>query len=309
MNDSMAQREHALAPAAPAGWRNAAGWTGAILISLLFLVSGMWKVLDAPAAAVRMKQALVPEVLSLPTAIGFGVVEVFAAILIVIPSYRRWGAWITSLLLVAFLVYFAVLYNALQGEECNCFPWVERAVGPAFFIGDAIMLALALAAGYWARPSTGSIRKASALLAGIGVFALASYGVAVARQSGTPAPQSIMVDGAAHSLERGKVLIYFFDPECLSCLHSGQRMAEYKWADTRVIVAPTRLEQFAPQFLADTGLKAGITSDAALLRQSFPFVDVPAAVAIEDGRQKALLLQFEGGQFPAELRKLGFIHE
>ncbi len=38
------------------------------------------------------------------------------------------------------MVYFAVLYDRLLGEDCSCFPWVERVVGPAFFVGDAVRI-------------------------------------------------------------------------------------------------------------------------------------------------------------------------
>lgn len=307
MNDSMAQSERALVPLELSGWKTAASWTGAILTSLLFLVSGLWKITDAPAAAVRMTQALIPEFLSLPAAIGFGIVETFAAVLILLPRYRRWGAVLASLLLAAFMVYFAVFYNTLRGEECNCFPWVERVVGPAFFIGDAIMLALAIIAGVWARPVTGSIRSAVVIVAAVTVFALVSYGVAATRHTGTRAPASITVDGKPYSLQHGRVLIYFFDPECLHCLHAAQRMATFDWMDTRVVAAPVAQPAFAQSFLNDAGLKVPVTSDGAKLRETFPFVDVPAAAAIDEGRQAAMLLQWDGDAAERELRKLGFI--
>lgn len=307
MNDSMAQSERTLAPLELSGWKTAASWTGAILTALIFMVSGIWKITDAPGAAVRMTQALIPEALSLPAAISFGIAETLAAVLILVPRYRRWGAWLASLMLVAFLVYFAIFYNTLRGEECNCFPWIQRAVGPAFFVGDAIMLAFALMAGVWARPVTGSIRCAVLILGAVSVFALVSYGAAVTRQTGTPAPASITVDGKPYSLQQGKILIYFIDPECLHCLDVARRMAKYQWRDTRLVVVPIQQPQFAQAFLNDAGLQAPISPDAALLRRTFPFVDVPAAVALVDGRQKALILQFDGEQPAAELKKLGFI--
>lgn len=305
MNDSMAQPDEALVPLDVSGWKTAASWMSAVAISLLFLIAGLWKITDAPSAAVRLTQALVPEVLSLPAAIALGIAETFAGVLILVPRYRRWGAWLSGLLLVAFMVYIGVFYGQLRGEECNCFPWVERAVGPAFFIGDAVMLVLAALAGVWAKPVTGSRRSAALILAAVSVFALVSYGAAVTRPTGTPAPATITVDGQPYSLEHGRVLIYFFDAECLHCLHVGRRLAEYNWGDTRIVVAPVQRPELALGFLQDTGLRAAITTDTALLRQTFPFVDVPAAVAIEDGRQQALLLQFEGAE--AELRSLGFI--
>ncbi len=45
------------------------------------------------------------------------------------PRFRRWGAWLTGLLLVAFMLYIGYYYNVLRGAECSCFPWLKRAVG------------------------------------------------------------------------------------------------------------------------------------------------------------------------------------
>jgi len=307
MNDSMAQPDHALASLELAGWKAALSWTGAILISLTFLISGLWKITDAPSAAVRMAQARIPEMLSLPAAVSFGIAETFAGVLLIVPRYRRWGAWLGGLMLVAFLVYFGVNYNALRGEECNCFPWIRRVVGPAFFIGDFIMLALTFLAAVWAKPSEGK-RGAVLILAAVSVFALVSYGVAATRHRGTRAPDTITVDGKPYSLTEGNILIYFFDPECLHCLDAAKRMAGYNWGTTRVVVAPVQQARFAPDFLRDSGLRALVTTDAATLRQLFPFVSVPAAVALHNGYQVKALTQFDGDQPGAILKDLGFIH-
>jgi uncharacterized membrane protein YphA (DoxX/SURF4 family) len=307
MNDSMAQPGSALAQLELPGWKTAASWVGAVLIALLFLVSGLWKITDAPSAAVRMAQAMIPESLSLAAAISVGIGETFVAVLILVPRYRRWGAWLASLMLVAFMIYVGIYYNALRGEECNCFPWVKRAVGPMFFISDAAMLALAVVAGVWARPVSGTLRTASVILAAVTVFALVSYGVAATRQTGTRAPDTIMVDGKTYPIAHGKVFLYFFDPECLHCFEAAKRMATYQWGDTRVIVLPVGQAQFAAGFLRDTGLKAEISSDAAGLRTLFPFVDVPAGVALENGRQRAAVTQFADEQPGKALRELGFI--
>ena len=307
MNDSMAQPDRTIAPLELSGWKTTASWAGAILTAILFLISGLWKITDAPGAAVRMAQARIPEYLALPAAISFGIAETFAAVLILVPRFRRWGAWLAALMLMAFLVYFGVNYSTLRGEECNCFPWIKRVVGPAFFIGDAVMLLLAIAAGLWAKPADGSKRSAAVILAAVTVFALVSYGVAAARPTGTRAPASITVDGKPYSLEEGKVFLYFFDPECLHCFDAAKRMSTYNWRDTRVVVLPVGQPQFAAGFLRDTGLKAVISTDAATLRKTFPFVSVPAGVALDNGREKAALVQFEGAQPGAELRKLGFI--
>src|SRR5436305_2262643 len=113
-------------------WRAGLNWLAAILISLIFFVAGLWKVTDPAGAAVRLAQAKVPESLSIAAALGLGVLETFAAVLLLVPRFRRWGAWLGTLLLISFMVYIGVHYNELRGSECACFPWIKRAVGPAF---------------------------------------------------------------------------------------------------------------------------------------------------------------------------------
>ena len=72
-----------------------------------------------------------------------GVAETIAGVLLLVPRLRRWGAMLSGALLIIFVVYFGINYNALRGQDCSCFPWLKRAVGPGFFIGDGAMLALA----------------------------------------------------------------------------------------------------------------------------------------------------------------------
>src|SRR5579871_2170468 len=151
-------------------WKTAVGWLCAITISILFLTSGLWKITDVPGWAVRVAEFKIPANLSIPIAIGFGIAETFAGVLILVPRFRRWGAWLVSLLLVGFVVYFALNYSTLAGQECSCFPLVKRVVGPAFFFGDAAMLAMAVLAGVWAKPPS-SLRSAALVLGAVVVFA------------------------------------------------------------------------------------------------------------------------------------------
>ncbi|MBK5291580.1 MAG: DoxX family protein, partial [Acidobacteriia bacterium] len=137
---------------APA-WKAASSWVSAILLALLFLASGVWKVTDPLGWAARVTQLQVPSILSMPVTLGVGVTEIFAAVLLAVPRFRRWGAWLTGFLLAAFMIYIGYHYNTLLGEECSCFPWLKRSVGPQFFIGDGIMLAMAAIAGWWTSPS------------------------------------------------------------------------------------------------------------------------------------------------------------
>jgi uncharacterized membrane protein YphA (DoxX/SURF4 family) len=292
------------------GWKTTLNWVAAILIALVFLVSGIWKLTDPIGAAARLAQAKVPEGLSIPAAMGLGTVETFAGILLLIPSFRRWGAALGTFLLAAFMLFVGYHYQELRGAECTCFPWIKRAVGPAFFAGDGIMMLLAIAAGIGVRRSRG-VRPAAFVLTGLAVLSVAFYGYGATRHNGTPAPASITAEnGQVVSLKEGKVLIFFFDPQCLHCLAAGRKFASFNWGTTRVIGVPTQNPQFGDWFLGKAGLtgKATISKDLELLKKTFPFDSAPAAVAIQDGYEKAMLLQFETDTEPlATLKKIGFV--
>ena len=291
-------------------WQAAVNWISAILIAIVFLVAGIWKATDPVGAAVRLAQARVPESLSLFAAVAFGIAETFAGVLLLIPRFRRWGSIITSLLLVAFMIFIGIHYKELVGAECSCFPWLKRAVGPGFFVGDGIMLVLAILAGWWTKQSEG-LRPAALVLAAVVVFAGVSYGVSATRQTGTKAPDTITAeDGKVLSLKEGKVLIYFFNPQCMHCLEAGKKMAGYNWGDTRWIGVATENPQFGGWFLGKAGLsgKGPLAKDLDVLKKLFPFDLPPAAVALENGYQKAMLLQFEDAEPAATLKKIGFIY-
>ena len=306
MDHSMAQPHQGLAELELPSWKTTLSWVGAILLALVFLVSGLWKLTDAPGAAVRMAQARVPQSLSLAAAIGFGIAETFAAVLLLAPRFRRWGAWLGGALLVAFMIFIGINYNALRGAECSCFPWVKRAVGPGFFIGDGIMLALAVLAGLWARRAQ-SLRTAMLVLGAVTLFAAGSYGVAAMRQTGTKAPDTVTVNGKPYSLQEGKILIFYFDPECLHCLDAAKRMSKLNWGDTRIVAVPINVKQFAQGFLDDTHLNAVISNDLPQLKKIFPYVSAPAGVALVNGREKMALTQFEDPEPTDTLKKIGFI--
>src|ERR1700749_1765257 len=235
------------------GWKSASNWTAALLISAVFLLAGLWKITDPTGAAARLAQAKVPESLSIPAAVILGTLETFTGILLLVPRFRRWGSVIGTLLLLAFMVFIGVHYNELRGADCSCFPWVKRAVGPQFFVGDGIMMLLAIVAGIGSRASRG-LRSAGFILAAVAVFAAASYGYAQRRHTGTKAPATIAAqDGSSISLDKGKVFIFFFDPQCLHCRDAGQRLAALNWGDTRFVGVPTQHPQFGNWFMGKAG--------------------------------------------------------
>ena len=294
---------------ASAGWKIYVGTAIGVLMGLFWIIVGGWKVTHPYDFAALVTQLKVPSTMSLPFAAVLGTGEIFGGILLLIPALRRWGAILTSGLLLGFMGYMAINYSELKGMDCSCFPWLKRTVSPEFFVGDGAMLAVTALAGLWAARSR-NFKAAGGLLAAVVLFSGASVGYAVSRQTGTPAPETVMVDGKPFSIALGKVFVFFFDPQCMHCFHSAQEMQKYKWAEgTKIIVAPVRVPEFAKQFLDDTGLKAtAITSDAESLRKTFNMnADPPNGVAIENGRVRQSFIAFDDSQPKTGLKELGWI--
>lgn len=288
------------------GWKSVASHIAAFIIAILFLSSGIWKIIEPFTWRTMVEQLNVPYALSMPLTLALGIGETFAGVLVLMPRFRRWGASLAALLLIVFMIYMGVNYSTLAGKDCSCFPWVKRTVSPEFFIGDAIMLALALIAGWWSRPAWG-VRSAAVVLGAVAVFSGVSFGVNAARQSGTKAPDTITVDGQPYSLRHGNIFLYFYDPLCSHCDAAARKMSKLNWGDTKVVAIPTNDPQFAASFLHDTHLKAVTSLDVQQLRKIFPFRDPPFGVALHNGREKAPVTRFEGNEPDETLKRIGFV--
>jgi uncharacterized membrane protein YphA (DoxX/SURF4 family) len=290
-------------------WKKAIGGVCAVLMAILFFVTGAWKLSDPFFWSEFLEQLRVPAALALPGTIALGICEMLGGVLILVPRLRRWGAWLVGGLLVFFMIYIGANYSALVGKDCSCFPLVKRTVGPAFFFEDGGMFLMAVLAGVWARHSE-NLRAALVILGAVVVFAAASFGVNTARASGLQAPPSITVDGKDFSLQQGKIFLFFYDPTCPHCEAAARKMAKLNWNDTTVVAIPTDTPQFAASFLHDTHLKAGTSNDLALLTKTFKFANGPYGVALVRGHQKATIDvgAFEKETEPAAtLRGLGFV--
>jgi hypothetical protein len=290
-------------------WKKAIGGVCAVLLTILFFVSGAWKLTDPYLWSQALVEFRLPPVLALPGTLALGIGEMLGGVLILVPRFRRWGAWLIGLLLVVFMVYIGANYGALVGKECSCFPLVKRTVGPAFFLGDGAFLVMAVVAGMWARASD-NLRGALVILGAVVVFAAASFGVNTARASGLQAPPSITVDGKPFSLQQGKTFLFFYDPTCPHCEAAAKKMAKLNWKDASIVAIPTDTPQFAASFLHDTGLKAGTSNDLALLTKTFKFANGPYGVALVRGHQKGIVDvgTFEkDGEPAATLKGLGFV--
>ncbi|HTW67877.1 MAG TPA: MauE/DoxX family redox-associated membrane protein [Bryobacteraceae bacterium] len=290
-------------------WKKGIGGVCAVLLAILFFVSGAWKLTDPFTWSQYLVEFRLPSALALPGALAVGTGEMVGAVLILVPRFRRWGAWLIGFLLVVFMIYIGANYGALAGKDCSCFPLVKRAVGPAFFFEDGAMLVMAVLAGMWARSSE-NLRAALVILGTVIVFGGVSFGVNSARASGLQAPPSITVDGKPFSLQEGKVFLFFYDPTCPHCEAAARKLAKLKWNDTTIVAVPTDTPQFAASFLHDTGLKAGTSNDLALLTKTFKFANGPYGVALVRGHEKGVV---DVGGFDkvnepaATLRPLGFV--
>jgi uncharacterized membrane protein YphA (DoxX/SURF4 family) len=279
----------------------------AAILAVLFLSSGVWKITDVPGWAVRLAQARIPESLSVAGALVVGTAETVAGVFILVPKLRRWGALLAGILLLVFLGYFAVNYGALRGQDCSCFPWLKRVVGPGFFLGDGAMLALAIAAGVWARRPAG-LRTAVIISSAIAVFALVSYGAETVRQTGTRAPATIVADGRPLAMGHGKFFLFFFNPMCSHCQDAAKRMSQLDWGETQVVAIPVEQPQFSAQFLNETGLRALTSREFTTLSRTFGYTAYPFGVALVNGRERAPVTHFEGDEPALTLRQLGLVH-
>lgn len=288
-------------------WKSVASHIAAFAVAVLFVSAGVWKITSPFQVSRLMEQMLVPYQLSMALTLCLAVSETFAGVLVLVPRFRKWGAWLATLLLLAFMLYIGFNYKRLVGMACSCFPWVKRAVGPAFFFEDAGMLLAALIAGWWARPAE-SMRSAMVVLGVVAVFTGVSYGSAVTHQSGTKAPDSILVDGKPYSLQHGRIFLFFYDPTCSHCEAAARAMSTYHWkSDVVRIGLPTTMARFAASFQHDTHYDALISSDAETLKKTFTFGDPPYGVALEGGREVGPVAHFDAPEPADSLRKLGFI--
>jgi uncharacterized membrane protein YphA (DoxX/SURF4 family) len=311
MDDSMAHGEATLFPAEKASecplWQSIAATVAAVALALLFLSSGLWKLIDPISWSERLVQALVPRQLALLGALAVGMTETLGAVLVLVPRWRRWGAWICGALLLFFMAYFAINYKTLAGDDCSCFPWLKRVVGPGFFLSDAGMLLLAGVAAAWSTPSR-TLKQAASVLGVIVVFAGACFAYQATRGGGVVAPPAITVDGKPFALRQGKVFVFFFDPECAHCFAAAKDFSTYHWkSDVREVSVPTVNPQWGEIFLKRTGFNSLLTTDQKVLRDAFKFTDPPYAVSLEDGRLVKALPFFDDTEPRKTLKAMGWI--
>jgi hypothetical protein len=278
------------------------------LLGLIFLVSGVWKMLDPIKTGELLEQAQVPAGLGVLGAATLGTLEVFTAFLLFVRRYRRWGGILGTSLLLFFMGWIAFYYPVLVGRQCSCFPIIKRSIGPMFFVTDGIMLLFGLAAWLWSEYSRG-LKTPALVLVALAALAGGSYAWNESRIVHAHIPNPVIVDGQPADLSRGKVFLFFYDPSCMHCDAAARFMSGFDWTDTRVVSIPTVNPQWAGQFLHDTGMKAGTSLELDPLKKTFPFVDPPYGVALKSGVVKQTFGQasFAAPSPKTQLEALGFV--
>ncbi len=292
------------------GWKNTLSWTCAGVMALVWIVAGLYKLSDIGGFQVKLSQLLFPTALTLPATLAVATSELFAGVLLLRPTWRRLGGLVSTGLLLVFMAYMAVNYTALQGEDCSCFPWLERAVGPAFFWSDGAMMAASLIAA-WFAPKMVAIKQTRFVLFGIVALGVVALGYdKFGPEAGADVPATIVVNGENYNLREGKVFIFFLNPTCLHCLAVGKALSKYEF-EADFLGVPTQDFDFAEGFLEDAGLtgKVKLSPDLDLLKQTFPFDDVPYAAAIENGKilKRFTLIDLEEPEMGRSLRELGVV--
>jgi hypothetical protein len=305
---SVADTAISQAPTETLGWQRTVAAVCAILLGIIFLVSGGWKMLDPFKTGELLEQAKVPAGFGRLGASTLGTLEVFAAFMLLYPKLRRWGGFLGSGLIVFFLGWIGYFYNALVGKECSCFPMIKRSIGPGFFASDGVMLLLGIAAFVWSA-KVASTKLPATALASLAVLAGLSFGANTWKHSNVQVPTPVIVDGKPQNLAEGKVFLFFYDPSCMHCDAAARFMATLNWSDSRMVAIPTVNPQWAGTFLRDTGLKAGTSLELDKLKKAFPFVDPPYGVALVDGQVKGTFTQaqFNVPLPQPDLQKLGFV--
>ena len=213
MNQVALDRSSVLVKRSSETWKQPVATTAAVLLAIIYLVSGGWKLLLPFQAGELLEQAQVPGGWGTVGAAALGALEVFTAVLLLTRSYRKLGGILGSALLLFFIGWIGFYYGKLVGHECSCFPLIKRTIGPGFFVGDAAMLLLGVAAFAWS-PALKSLRIPAMLLTSVLVFAGISYGVNATMRAKVEVPTPVIVDGTPQNLAQGKVFLFFYDPEC-----------------------------------------------------------------------------------------------
>jgi peroxiredoxin len=120
-----------------------------LILAVVFLVSGIAKLLDLSGGKAAMRSFGVPESFARQAGILLPIVEIAVAILLIPIETARWGALLALLLLAVFII--GIGYNLSRGRkfECHCFGELTHSeIGPSTLARNAVLAVLAAFVAY-----------------------------------------------------------------------------------------------------------------------------------------------------------------
>lgn len=207
----------------------------ALLLAAVFGVAGVGKLLDLPGSRKAVEAFGVPAVLARPFGVLLPVLELGAAVLLVVPATLRVGALAGALLLAAFCA--AISWNVARGRtpDCHCFGQLHSApAGAPTLARNAALLTIAAYAASAGdlRWTIGAAAASALLVVGIG---LRARDVDESLALSTPAPFFDLpsLDGGSVSLDelRGfgrPVLLIFSAADCGPCVALAPDVARWQ---------------------------------------------------------------------------------
>ncbi len=296
--------------------RTIASWALALALAAIFGAAGVWKLYAPAQAGIRLVEVGVPSAYGLALAVVLGSLELFAALLLLMPSERRIGAVLTAVLLATFVIYMGARYSQLKGTECGCLPGRHRALDIGFFIEDGLMLAAAIGVLLLARPRRAEphalLRPALALLV---IVALGAASATLERPllARDKALSLRLMDPAGRVAEmplspRSYTLLYFYNPSCLDCKQASEKLARLRLAAPLIVLPDSRPES-AYEYLSQVGIKNALVAlDHQTLAARFGLKQVPALYILRGATPQNVILNFETAQLEKVLRDRGLLN-
>jgi peroxiredoxin len=115
-----------------------------LILAVVFVVSGVAKLLDLSGAQAAMRSFGVPESMTRSAAIALPIAEIVIALLLIPATSAIWGGLLAFLLLLVFVA--SIGYNLSKGRkfECHCFGQLSRSeIGPPTLVRNAVLAVIA----------------------------------------------------------------------------------------------------------------------------------------------------------------------
>lgn len=123
-------------------------WASALLL-LVFLYTGLSKLLERTAFEVALANAPVIEKYAVILSIAIPVIEIIIALLLLLPAFRFVGLLASAFLLFAFTCYIIYLFLYAKEMPCRCGGVVEKMTWSQHMVFNLALLALNMFAIYF----------------------------------------------------------------------------------------------------------------------------------------------------------------